>query len=77
MASGIRFVLNNQQTNGLLASRNNGGAEMYYHGICTLMLAEVVGMTDGKQADELKKRAAEGKPIYQRFEEPLERDGKD
>ena len=56
VATGIRFVLNNQQTNGLLASRNNGGAEMYYHGICTLMLAEVVGMTEGKQADELKKR---------------------
>lgn len=54
--NGVRFILNNQQTNGLLASRFNGGAEMYYHGICTLMLAEVVGMTEGKRADELKKR---------------------
>ena len=54
--AGVRFILNNQQTNGLLASRNNGGAEMYYHGICALMLAEVVGMTEGHRADELKKR---------------------
>src|SRR5262245_21115131 len=29
---------------------------MYYHGICTLMLAEAAGMTDGKLADELKLR---------------------
>ncbi len=56
VAGGIRYVLDNQQTNGVLASRNNGAAEMYYHGICTLMLAEVVGMTDAKRAEDLRKR---------------------
>ena len=56
VASGIRYDLDNQQTNGLLASRFNGGAEMYDHGICTLMLAEVAGMTDAKRAEDLRKR---------------------
>ena len=56
VANGIRYVLDNQQGNGLLAARNNGAAEMYYHGICTLMLAEVVGMTDAQRADEMRKR---------------------
>lgn len=50
---GIRWVLQQQQTNGLIASL--GGHEMYEHGICTQMLAEVVGMTDGKLADEVRK----------------------
>src|SRR6266481_6147430 len=43
---GIEWVLHQQHTNGLIAAE--GGHEMYHHGICTLMLAEVAGMTDGK-----------------------------
>src|SRR5262245_6424408 len=49
---GIEFVLSSQAPNGLLASE--GHYEMYQHGICTLMLAEVVGMTDGKLAETVK-----------------------
>ena len=41
---GVRYVLDNQHADGLLVSNNRGGP-MYCHGISTLMLAEVVGMT--------------------------------
>jgi hypothetical protein len=51
---GVRWVLKSQQENGLLT--NNGNYEMYNHGIATLMLAEVSGMTDGKLAEELRPR---------------------
>jgi hypothetical protein len=40
---GIRCVLGHQQANGLIAT--TGSLEMYHHGISTLMLAEVAGMT--------------------------------
>jgi hypothetical protein len=50
---GIRWVLKQQQNNGLIASL--GGHEMYEHGICTQMLAEAVGMTDGKLTEEVRK----------------------
>jgi hypothetical protein len=46
---GIRAVLKAQQQNGLIASE--GGHEMYHHGICTIMLAEAAGMTEGPLAD--------------------------
>lgn len=51
---GVRWVLGRQQPNGLIATV--GGHEMYHHGICTLMLAEVAGMTQGKLAEEVKTR---------------------
>lgn len=51
---GIRWVLRIQQPNGLLA--NQGGHEMYQHGICTLMLAEVAGMTDGPLAKDVREK---------------------
>ncbi len=55
---GIRHVMGLQQRNGLFAGGGGfgGGQEMYTHGICTLMLAEAAGMTDGKIAEELKTR---------------------
>jgi hypothetical protein len=49
---GIRWVLARQQPNGLIATV--GGHEMYHHGICTLMLAEAAGMTQGKLAGQVK-----------------------
>ncbi len=49
---GIRWVMNRQQPNGLIAAV--GGHEMYHHGICTLMLAEVAGMTQGKLAQDVR-----------------------
>ncbi len=51
---GINFVLRSQAPNGLIASE--GHYEMYQHGICTLMLAEAVGMCEGKQATEVRQR---------------------
>jgi len=41
----IDFVLDRQKENGLLA-RDDTNAEMYEHGISTVMLAEVYGMVD-------------------------------
>ena len=49
---GVRWVLTQQQPNGLIAS--NSAQEMYQHGICTLMLAETAGMTDGKLGQEIR-----------------------
>jgi hypothetical protein len=51
---GVEWVLQHQQSNGLLA--NVGHQEMYHHGICTLMLAEVAGMTEGKPAEVIRRR---------------------
>ncbi len=51
---GIEFVLAAQAPNGLIASE--GHYEMYQHGICTLMLAEAVGMTDGKLGETVKSK---------------------
>jgi hypothetical protein len=50
---GVRWVLRAQRPNGLLA--NDGGHEMYHHGIATLMLAEVAGMCDKALAKEVRK----------------------
>src|SRR5207244_1364994 len=54
VARGVDWVLQQQHANGLIAP--GGHQEMYHHGICTLMLAEVAGMTDGKQADEIRRK---------------------
>ncbi len=58
---GIRYVLAHQQQNGLLVSQSSHGP-MYCHGISTLMLAEVAGMTPDR---ELGKRvqAALGRAV--------------
>jgi hypothetical protein len=50
---GVRAVLRMQHPNGLIAAE--AGHEMYHHGICTLMLAEVVGMTQGPLVADVKK----------------------
>ena len=50
---GVRWVIQAQQANGKIATA--GGHEMYHHGICTLMLAEVAGMTQGKLAEEVRR----------------------
>jgi prenyltransferase beta subunit len=51
---GIEWVLKQQSPNGLIAGAGHG--EMYHHGICTIMLAEVAGMTDGKLGEEVRQR---------------------
>jgi squalene cyclase len=51
---GVRAVLKHQQPNGLIASRG-GHFQMYHHGMATLMLAEVGGMTTGKLNKDVRK----------------------
>ena len=50
---GVRWVLSMQRPNGLLA--NDGGHEMYHHGIATLMLAEVCGMVHKELGKEVRR----------------------
>ena len=47
---GIRYVVEHQQSNGLLATNTVNGP-MYCHGISTLMLAEVIGMIPDPKLD--------------------------
>jgi hypothetical protein len=51
---GIEWVMKAQQANGVIAAGH--GYEMYHHGISTLMLAEVAGMTSGKTAEEVRQK---------------------
>jgi len=58
---GVRYVLEHQHADGLLVSNSSHGP-MYCHGISTLMLAEVAGMTpDPALADRV--RAALGRAV--------------
>lgn len=50
---GIDWVVSQQQPNGLLVAERVHGP-MYSHGISTLMLAEVAGMTDESSAKPLR-----------------------
>lgn len=54
---GIAWVVDNQQQNGLFAKF---GYEMYEHGITTLMLAEVCGMTNSKVSKKLRPALEKG-----------------
>jgi hypothetical protein len=58
---GVRWVLKQQHPNGVIASE--GGHEMYHHGIATLMLAEVAGMTDGELGKELRRGLEKAVPV--------------
>jgi hypothetical protein len=53
---GIRYVLAHQKPNGLLTSNTSHGP-MYCHGISTLMLAEVVGMSADAELAEQSRTA--------------------
>ena len=54
---GIQYVMEQQRPNGLFLSILGERLEMYQHGICTLMLAEVVGMMpDRRQARKLREK---------------------
>lgn len=61
---GIRWILSNQQANGLLAT--DGHLEMYQHGIATLMLAEAAGMTDAKLGKDVRKGLAKAVAVILR-----------
>lgn len=56
ITAGIRWVLRQQKPSGLIAAGDP--FDMYHHGICTLMLAEVVGMTDAALATQVREALA-------------------
>ncbi|WP_417848557.1 prenyltransferase/squalene oxidase repeat-containing protein [Thalassoglobus sp.] len=47
---GVRWVVGQQQPDGMLISKKSSHGPMYNHGICALMLGEVAGMMDGADA---------------------------
>jgi len=53
---GVDFVISHQQSNGLLFTQ--GGGPMYSHAIGTLMLAEVVGMTNDEREPRVRQTLA-------------------
>lgn len=54
---GVKYVASQQQSNGVFAGQQFGMTVMYSHGICTLMVAEVIGlMPDRAQAAKLRKQ---------------------
>src|SRR6476469_3814444 len=60
---GVRYVCDQQQTNGVFAGQMFGNSVMYSHGICTLMAAEVVGLLpDRKDAAQLRRAAQSRRP---------------
>lgn len=55
ISRGIRWVVSQQEDNGMLVSRSRTHGPMYSHGICALMLAEVVGMVDEADAPVVRR----------------------
>lgn len=56
---GIRWVIQQQQANGMLIGKGRSHGPMYSHGISALMLAEAVGMMDDEQLGKDVRRALE------------------
>jgi hypothetical protein len=56
---GLRWVVKAQQPNGVFGG-GMGQLDMYHHGICSLVLAEVCGMTDRVLGDELRPALEKG-----------------
>jgi Prenyltransferase and squalene oxidase repeat len=55
--NGVKYVAGSQQANGLFAGNQFGMTTMYSHGICTLMVAEVIGlMPDRRHAATLRRQ---------------------
>src|SRR5262249_61862506 len=61
---GVRWMLKQQLANGIIA--NDDRQLMYHHGIATLMLAEVAGMTDGELAGEVRAKLAKAVAVILR-----------
>ncbi len=53
----VDFVVGRQRNNGLIFTQ--GGGPMYSHGISTLMLSEVVGMTSGERERKVREVLAQ------------------
>lgn len=66
---GIRWVLKQQAPNGLIAT--DAGHEMYHHGICTLMLAEVAGMCEPPLSDEVRRSLERAVAVILKAQRPI------
>ncbi len=58
ISRGVRWVISQQQPNGMLIRKTQSHGPMYDHGICSLMLGEVCGMF-GSADSALVRRALE------------------
>jgi hypothetical protein len=64
---GVRYVCSQQKANGVLAANEFAQTVMYTHGICTLMLAEIVGlMPDRTEAANIRKRLEKAIAVIRR-----------
>ncbi len=54
----VDYVVSKQRNNGLIFTQ--GGGPMYSHGISTLMLSEVVGMSSGERDRQVREALARG-----------------
>jgi hypothetical protein len=61
VADGIRWVLARQQQNGVISTDRD--YEMYHHGICTLMLAECIGMCPPDMSGDVRSALAKAVPV--------------
>jgi hypothetical protein len=61
---GVRWVLKAQQPNGVIST--DGTYEMYHHGMCTLMLAEVAGMCQGRLGEEVRAKLVDAVKVILR-----------
>jgi hypothetical protein len=68
VADAVRWVLRRQRSNGLIST--DGEFEMYHHGICTLMLAEVIGMCPPDLADDVRHALAKAVAVILRAQRP-------
>lgn len=78
LSRGLAWLLSQQQENGLLVGRESGHGPMYSHGIATLMLAEICGMTEGAQADQCRQSLQQAVRLIvdaQNHRKPPEHDG--
>lgn len=57
---GVRWIISQQQPNGMFVHKNHSHGPMYSHGICTLMMAEVAGMVDGPDAVAVRRSLESG-----------------
>ncbi len=55
ISEGIQWVIHQQRPDGMLVAQRASHGPMYSHGISTLMLAEVVGMMEKRQAKGCRK----------------------
>src|SRR5262249_38278771 len=69
---GIRWILASQQPNGVIATDSN--QEMYHHGICTLMLAEVAGMVPDSLGPEVRQKLERAVAVILRAQRTAGRD---